>query len=157
MTPAWALRQEDLLHDCIVSPDIFNPMVDRLRDFVVPYQQAMETETAQRNMHLYLQGLLSHLPSKNAEDIATFVQVERRSCIGILRIIPLAYKPGKMVPYHHHVRGSCHDTTPGLLSTGDSGPALVVRDAPLPLAQPRPGVFSQASRTDPHQGQAQAI
>jgi hypothetical protein len=28
-------------------------------------------------VHLYLQGLLSHLPHKNAEDIATFVDVER--------------------------------------------------------------------------------
>ena len=53
-------------------------MIDRLVAFVVPYQQALETEAAQRNMHLYLQGLLSHLPSKNAEDIATLVNVERR-------------------------------------------------------------------------------
>ena len=78
MTPAWALRQEDLLHDCIVSPDVFNPMVDRLRDFVVPYQHALETEAGQRNLHLYVHGLLSHLPGKNAEDIATFVDVERQ-------------------------------------------------------------------------------
>ena len=62
MTPAWAQRREDLLSDCIVSPDVFHPMVDRLAEFVVPYQQALETEAAQRNMHLYLQGLLSDLP-----------------------------------------------------------------------------------------------
>src|SRR5713101_2498434 len=77
MTPAWALRQEALLSDCIVSPDVFNPLVDRLRAFVVPYQQALETEAGQRNVHLYLQGLLSHLPRKNAEDIAALVHVER--------------------------------------------------------------------------------
>src|SRR6266446_6364717 len=77
MTPVWAQRREALLNDCIVSPDVFNPVIDRLAAFVVPYQQAMETEAAQRNMHLYLQGLLSHLPSKNAEDIATLVNVER--------------------------------------------------------------------------------
>jgi hypothetical protein len=34
-------------------------MVDRLAKFVVPYQQAMETETAQRNMHLYLQQVVA--------------------------------------------------------------------------------------------------
>ena len=77
MTPAWAQRQEALLSDCIVSPDVFDHMVDRLRDFVVPYQRALETEAGQRNVHLYLQGLLSHLPHKNAEDIATLVDVER--------------------------------------------------------------------------------
>jgi len=37
MTPAWAQRQEALLRDCIVSPDVFAHMVERLRDFVVPY------------------------------------------------------------------------------------------------------------------------
>src|SRR5437870_13487496 len=54
MTPAWAQRQEELLSDCIVSPDVFNHMVDRLREFVVPYQHALETEAGQRNVHLYL-------------------------------------------------------------------------------------------------------
>jgi hypothetical protein len=77
MTPAWAQRQAELLSDCIVSPDVFNPMMDRLRTFVVPYQQALETEAGQRNVSLYLQGLLSHLPRKNAEAIATLVDVER--------------------------------------------------------------------------------
>ena len=37
MTPAWVQRQEALLHDCVVSPDVFEHMVERLRDFVVPY------------------------------------------------------------------------------------------------------------------------
>jgi len=63
---------------CIVSPDVFHQMVDRLAEFVVPYQHVLETEAGQRNVHLYLQGLLSHLPGKNAEDIATFVDVERQ-------------------------------------------------------------------------------
>ena len=77
MTPAWTQRQEALLRDCIVSPDVFDYMIERLRDFVVPYQHVLETEAGQRNVHLYLQGLLSHLPGKNAEDIATLVDVER--------------------------------------------------------------------------------
>jgi hypothetical protein len=52
-------------------------LVDRLAEFVVPYQPALETEAAPRDIYLYLQGLLSHLPGKNAEDIATFVDVQR--------------------------------------------------------------------------------
>src|SRR5437016_8492693 len=93
MTPAWAQRREDLLSDCIVSPDVFHPMVDRLVEFVVPYQQALETEAAQRNMHLYLQGLLSHLPSKNAEDIATLVNVERQVIQVFIGTAPWNHRP----------------------------------------------------------------
>ena len=48
MTPAWAQRQEALLHDCIVSPDVFDHMVERLRDFAVPYQHALETQAGKR-------------------------------------------------------------------------------------------------------------
>ena len=38
MAPAWAQRREELLSDCIVSPDVCNQMVDRLSEFVVHYQ-----------------------------------------------------------------------------------------------------------------------
>ena len=77
MTSAWAQRQAELLRDCVVSLDVFTPMVDHLRDFVRPYQRALETEAGKRNVYLYLAGLLSHLPRKNAEAIATLVEVER--------------------------------------------------------------------------------
>ena len=76
-TLAWAQRQAELLSDCIVSPEVFDHMVERLRDFAVPYQHALRTEAGQRNVYLYLQGLLSHLPRKNAEKIAALVDVER--------------------------------------------------------------------------------
>ncbi len=78
MTPAWAQQKEALLSDCLVSPDVFTQIMDRLGDFVVPYQRAMETEAGQHPMPLYLQGLLSHLPRKNAEEIAALVDVERQ-------------------------------------------------------------------------------
>ena len=78
MGTVWARRREDLVSDCLVPPDVFIPMVDRLAAFVVPYQPVLETEASQRNVHLYLQGLLSNLPGKNAEDIATFVDVQRQ-------------------------------------------------------------------------------
>ena len=37
MTPAWAQRREEMLSDCLVSPDVFQQMVERLGAFVVPY------------------------------------------------------------------------------------------------------------------------
>ena len=54
MTLAWAQQQADLLRDCIVSPDVFASLVDRLYGFVVPYQQALESEAGKRHLHLYL-------------------------------------------------------------------------------------------------------
>jgi SRSO17 transposase len=93
MTPAWAQRREELLSDCIVSPNVFIPMIDRLSEFIVPYQHALETEAGKRNVHLYLQGLLSHLPGKNAEDIATLVDVERQVLQAFIGTAPWDHRP----------------------------------------------------------------
>src|SRR4029453_18253445 len=93
MTPAWAQRQEALLRDCIVSPDVFDHMAERLRDFAVPYQHALETEAGKRNVYLYLQGLLSHLPRKNAESIATLVDVERLVLQEFIGAAPWDHRP----------------------------------------------------------------
>src|SRR5499433_2982292 len=93
MTLAWAQRQEALLRDCIVSPDVFDHMVERLRDFAVPYQHVLETEAGQRNVHLYLQGLLSHLDRKNAETIAALVAVERQVIQDFIGTAPWDHRP----------------------------------------------------------------
>jgi SRSO17 transposase len=93
MTPAWAQRREEILRDCLVSPDVFTQMVERLGEFVVPYQHALETEAGKRNIHLYLQGLLSHLPRKNAEDIATLVDVERLVLQEFIGTAPWDHRP----------------------------------------------------------------
>ena len=41
MRAVWTQRREELLSDCLVSPDVFTLMVDRLYDFVVPYQRCL--------------------------------------------------------------------------------------------------------------------
>ncbi len=93
MHTVWAQRREELLSDCLVSPDVFTQMVDRLDEFVVPYQQALETEAGQHPMHLYLQGLLSHVPRKNAEKIATLVDVERQVIQDFIGTLPWDHRP----------------------------------------------------------------
>ena len=72
MISAWAQRQEELRSDCVVPPDVFHHMVDRLGEFVTSYQHALETEAGKRHLHRYLVGLLSHLDRKNTEKIPTF-------------------------------------------------------------------------------------
>jgi SRSO17 transposase len=93
MTPAWAQRQEALLRDCIVSPDVFDHIVACLRDFAVPYQHALETEAGKRNLYLYLAGLLSHLDRKNAEEIAALVDVERQVLQAFIGTAPWDHRP----------------------------------------------------------------
>jgi SRSO17 transposase len=93
MTSVWAQRREELWSDCLVSPDVFNEMVERLGEFVMPYQQALETEADPHSMHLYLQGLLSHLSRKNAEAIAAWVEVERQVLQDFIGIAPWGHRP----------------------------------------------------------------
>jgi SRSO17 transposase len=81
------------LSDCLVSPEVFTPLIDRLGEFAVPYQHALTTETDQHHMHLYLQGLLSHLPRKNAEAIATLLDVERQVLQDFVGTAPWDHHP----------------------------------------------------------------
>ena len=93
MTAVWTLRQEELLSDCVVSPHVFAHMVDRLCDFVAPYQHCLATEARKRNVQLYLAGLLSHLPRKNAEEIAALVDVERLVMQQFIGTAPWDHRP----------------------------------------------------------------
>ena len=93
MRAVWASRQEELLNDCVVSPQVFDHMVDRLCDFVMPYQHCLETEAGQRHVHLYLAGLLSHLDRKNAEEIAALVKIERLVMQQFIGTAPWDHRP----------------------------------------------------------------
>jgi len=93
MHTVWAQRREDALSDCSVSPTVFTQMVDRLGEFVIPYQHALETAASGCHMHLYLQGLLSHLERKNAEKIATFVDVECQVIQDFIGTAPWDHRP----------------------------------------------------------------
>jgi SRSO17 transposase len=59
----------------------------------VPYQHALETEAGKRNVYLYLTGLLSHLPRKNAEEIAALVDVERLVIQQFVGTAPWDHRP----------------------------------------------------------------
>ena len=93
MNTGWAQRREEVLRDCLVSPDIFQPRLDRLGAFVVPYHRALASEAAHHPMHLYLQGLLSQLPRKNAGAIAAWVDVERQVIQDFIGTVPWDHCP----------------------------------------------------------------
>ena len=93
MHTVWAQRREEVLSDCSVSPVVFHQMVERLGEFVIPYQHALETEASGCHVHLYLQGLLSHLERKKAGKIATFVDVERQVIQDFIGTVPWDHRP----------------------------------------------------------------
>jgi hypothetical protein len=78
MTPAWAQRQEALVRAGVVSPAVFTPLVERLRDCVRPYPDALATEAGQCKGSLSLAGRLAYFPRQQAEDIAPLGEVERQ-------------------------------------------------------------------------------
>ena len=59
----------------------------------MPYQQALEAEAGQQHVHRYLAGLLSHLERKNAEEIATLVDVERQVMQDFIGTAPWNHRP----------------------------------------------------------------
>ncbi len=67
--------------------------MDRLRDCVVPEQQSLDTEAAQRHVHRSLEGLLSHVHRKNAEKIAALVHVERLVLQAFIDTVPWDHRP----------------------------------------------------------------
>ena len=78
MTPAWAQRQEALRRDCIVSPDVFSPMVDRLGAGVAPSPHALKPAAGPRHVPLSRQGWLAHWPRKNEQLLGN---LRRKGCV----------------------------------------------------------------------------
>src|SRR5712664_1245035 len=75
--------------------------------------------------------------------------VNKRSCTCRLRIIPSARESGKILLFHHRVRGLCHDSTPFFLSARAAGIALVIFHAACCLASPRPCDPAETSGAHP--------
>jgi SRSO17 transposase len=63
-------------------------------------------EAGQRNVHLYLAGLLSHLDRKNAEEIAALVDVERLVMQQFVGTAPWDHRPLVKVLVANRVRTS---------------------------------------------------
>ena len=93
MTPVWAQRREELLSDCIVSPDVFNQMMDRLGEFVAPYQQALETEAAGTTCTSTFRGCCPTCPARMPRKSPTFVDVERQVIQDFIGTAPWDHRP----------------------------------------------------------------
>ena len=78
MTLAWAQRREEMLSDCLVSPDVFTQMVDRLGEFGCLIDRRWRSQPTRTPCISTSRGCCPHVAHKNAEAIAAFVDVERQ-------------------------------------------------------------------------------
>jgi SRSO17 transposase len=78
MDPRFELRKEQLLADCQVPPAAFRGAVRRLEAFAKPFIAAMPSPESQQYSRISRAGLLSDLPRKNAEAIASRNDLDRQ-------------------------------------------------------------------------------
>jgi SRSO17 transposase len=79
MDQRFELRKEQLLADCQVPPAAFRGAIRRLEAFAEPFIVSMPSPETQKYSRIYLAGLLSDLPRKNAEAIAYRNDLDRQT------------------------------------------------------------------------------
>src|SRR5262249_7909633 len=78
MERRYRLRLEELLNDAEVPPGLLRGVLPRLEAFLQPFVQTLDSAEQRTNARHYVQGLLSDLPSKDAESIAYLHDRERQ-------------------------------------------------------------------------------
>ncbi len=70
MERRYRVRFDELLADAEVPPGLLRGVLPRLETFLEPFTEAMCSPEQRVNARHYVQGMLSDLPSKDAESIA---------------------------------------------------------------------------------------
>jgi SRSO17 transposase len=78
MVSRFELRKQQLLADCQVPAATFRGAIRRLEAFAQPFIDSMPSPETQGYSRIYLAGLLSDLPRKNAEAIAYRNDLDRQ-------------------------------------------------------------------------------
>jgi SRSO17 transposase len=78
MEQRYRVRLEELLDDAEVPPGLLRGVLPRLETFLQPFVQTLIAAEQRTNARHYVQGLLSDLPSKDAESIAYLHDRERQ-------------------------------------------------------------------------------
>lgn len=70
MEARYATRKQQLLAECQVAPESFDPVLPRLTTFMAPFVETFCRPALDQHAHTYLWGLLSDVERKNIESIA---------------------------------------------------------------------------------------
>lgn len=78
MERRFRVRLAEMLEDAYVPPNLLRGVLPRLKTFLQPFLDALQTLQQRTNAHHYVQGLLSELGSKDVESIAYLHDRERQ-------------------------------------------------------------------------------
>jgi SRSO17 transposase len=93
MERRFRVRLEELLADAEVYPYLLRGTLSRLESFLEPFAAALSSPEQRTNTHLYVQGLLSDLRSKDVESIAYLHDRERQGLQKFIGQHPWDHRP----------------------------------------------------------------
>jgi len=70
MTKRYTIATESILEGCLVTPDVYEGILERFETFVAPFIKHLHPRTQQQKAIDYMKGLLSDVERKNVESIA---------------------------------------------------------------------------------------
>ena len=93
MVTGFATRRKELLAECGVKPELFDKVLPRLEEFMVPFVESFSRTELVGHAGTFVSGLLSDLESKNAESIAYRHGQERMPLQWFLGVSKWDHKP----------------------------------------------------------------
>lgn len=93
MVTGFATRKKELLAECEVKPELFDKVLPRLEEFMVPFVESFSRTELVGHAGTFVSGLLSDLESKNAESIAYRHGQERMPLQWFLGVSKWDHKP----------------------------------------------------------------
>ena len=70
MEARFEVRKQQLLDECVVAPQVFRDVMQRLESFLDPFVESLCRKEQHQHARTFVQGLLSDVDHKNVESIA---------------------------------------------------------------------------------------
>ena len=93
MERRFEVRKRELLAECKVDPRVYEGMLERLGDFVLPFGEAVQVPVHGEHARTYMAGLLSDLKDKNVEAIAYLHDQDRKNLQHFIGSAPWDHRP----------------------------------------------------------------
>ena len=78
MVKRYAINNEFVFDDCLVTPNAYEGVLQRFDEFITPYVAHLPARSHQQKACDYMKGLLSDTERKNIESISYFHGYDRQ-------------------------------------------------------------------------------